>query len=701
MPKTYKEGDVLQNDKGQKIVLRNNQWVPAPPQTPQMMPGSMQTKPGGPILNAFQQQHPIRAIPSTILQSFGIDPEKVESAKSTVDALKSGAGQTTDVMGEQMFESLAKAGPLAPAHLFAKGIDATATAIEEGSKKAYDSYRTGDRYGLYQGLTQVASSLGQLALMRAGEPAAKKTLEVEGRIVRKGAQAPLGIGRVAEQFASQKHGAEVATNQQENAVAISSARQASEEATRQAAEKNHEITTKNIQDVSRARQTSEEAVRKIEEANAQTAADYEKQKLLMEAQYKRDMQKFERARSAQALTSQEKGSRPSATSEAAGATKQRLQAWSDKVGEIAGKTRDNLKTAFNKRYDAFRGTLGADPQVDWTPVQQAVKNAEDNILQGSPDSLALFRNIMKESPQLDDASVFKTTQATEATQNMKEILQKANPNMRKQILANLAAQGISEADIARTAMPGQEPIEMLPGQNIKLAHKDAWGYAQELNAKLRGSQLPQDVYRALKSVKEAIDTELQTFADSKNAGAAWKQIQFDYSEYAQRFLDKDSPAYRLMNATNPEDRLSIIAGKEGQNLIDVLHKYRGFGGDTEIAGKVRALRAAGAKIVDELVEPTRKTPPAPPELQPLPTQSSYPAVRTSEPFPTESAYPAVQPTTPFSPEEWKKKQLRSFQENMATRQTQNKWQLASLPFYRAISALYSNPAFVKLILGIK
>jgi hypothetical protein len=155
--------------------------------------------------------------------------------------------------------------------------------------------------------------------MRAGEPAAKKTLEVEGRIVRKGAQAPLGIGRVAEQFASQKHGAEVATNQQENAVAISSARQASEEATRQAAEKNHEITTKNIQDISRARQTSEEAVRKIEEANAQTATDYEKQKLLMEAQYKRDMQKFERARSAQALTSQEKGSRPSATSEAAGA----------------------------------------------------------------------------------------------------------------------------------------------------------------------------------------------------------------------------------------------------------------------------------------------------------------------------------------------------------------------------------------------
>lgn len=30
MPDTYKEGDILQNDQGQKIVLRNNQWMPVP-----------------------------------------------------------------------------------------------------------------------------------------------------------------------------------------------------------------------------------------------------------------------------------------------------------------------------------------------------------------------------------------------------------------------------------------------------------------------------------------------------------------------------------------------------------------------------------------------------------------------------------------------------------------------------------------------
>lgn len=644
----------------------------------QIAPGSIQKKPGGPILSGFQEEHPLRAIPATILQSFGIDPAKVEGAKSTIDALKYAGGQVPNEIGEQMFESLAKAGPLAPVHMLGKGIIGIEQGIKEGSQKAYQSYKNGDRFGMTEGLTRVASSLGQLALLKESK-VPEKTAELAGKGVRAVARAPIGIGPVAERFGAESRASEVAANEAAN-----------REAARQVAEKNHEIATRNVQAVSEARQTSEEAVRKIEDQNAKSAADYEQEKNRIDAQYKRDMQKFEQARSGQSLTSQGKGARPSATSEASGATRARLSAWSDKVGEIASKTQDNLRTAFNKRYDAFRNSLGENPQVNWTPVQEAVSNAEKNILQGSPESLTLFRNIMKEGPQLDEATVFRSSQKTEAAANLKEMMQSRfmDEATKRRIEAQLTAQGVPPGAVRETGTITE---------GLKIPHKDAWGYAQELNAKLHGAHLPSDVYRAVESVKEANDAVLQEAADAKNAGGAWKQIQKDYSEYAQRFLDKDSPAYKLLNATNPEDRLLIISGKEGQNLIDILHKYRGFGGDTEIAGKVRALRAAGSKIADELPEPKRGAYPEPPQPKPLPTESAYPKLTAPETLDPSK----LKSTEPFDPNEWRRQRLREYQQRLAERQPPSQWQLLQLPYFRAMSRLYSNPAFVKLILGIK
>src|SRR5215469_2416595 len=103
MPETYKEGDILQNDAGQRIVLRNNQWVPYTAQS-SFQAGAMQKRPGGPILSGPEQQHPIRAIPPAILRSFGIDPAVVESASSFPEALKSGFGGAANELGEQAFE---------------------------------------------------------------------------------------------------------------------------------------------------------------------------------------------------------------------------------------------------------------------------------------------------------------------------------------------------------------------------------------------------------------------------------------------------------------------------------------------------------------------------------------------------------------------------------------------------------------------
>ncbi len=571
--------------------------------------GLMQTKPGGPLLGGFQQEHPLRAIPPTILQSFGIDPAQVEGAKGYLDALKIAGGEATSEAGEQMFESMMKAGPLAPVHMVGKGIDAVATGIEDGSKKAFQAYQNRDRYGMAQGLTQVASSLGQMALLKESK-VPEKTAELTGKGIRGAARMPVGIGSSAEEFARSN----------------------------------------------------------VEKAAVDHAAELRK----ITQEHELEKRAFDRAKSGEAIYRTDKAP-PEISKEAGGRVsqgpvKQRLMNFSDRVGEVATKTKAAIKNSFDRRYNVFRKSLGENPQVDWTPVQLAVKDAEENILQGSPDSLSLFRNMMRESPQLDDASVFKTSQAIEATGNMKEILQKANPNMRRQILANLAQQGITEADIEAGAPAGEKPSG-LPGKEVQIPHKDAWGYAQELNAKMNGSRLPPDVFRAFKSVRKVVGEVLQDFADTKNVGPAWKQIQSDYAEYAQAFTDPDSPASKLINATNPEDRLALISGKEGQNLIDILHQFRGFGGDTEIAGKVRALQAAASKSIPELTEPKTPVYPKAPEA--------------------------------FDPAEWRRERLREYQEKLASRQPATTFQYLQLPMLRFLNAVYSNPAFIKLILGIK
>ena len=589
---------------GQMIGLKSGQWIPIPPQstaTPSFAPGSIQTKPGGPILNAFEQEHPLRAIPATILQSFGIDPEQVENAHSTIDAMKSAGGQATNEMGEQMFESLAKAGPLAPIHMLGKGIVGVEQGLKEGSIKAYQSYKNGDKFGLTQGLTQVASALGQMALMK--EPA-EKTTELTGKGVRAVARMPLGINSTAEELA--------------------------------------------VSDVNKA------------------AADHAAEVKKIDQNYNLEKRAFDRAKSGEAIYRTDKApadiNKETASRVAQGPVKQRLMNFSDRVSQIADKTQSAIKDSFNKRYNAFRKSLGDNPQVNWTPVQEAVVDAEKNILQGSPESLKLFRNIVEEGPQLDEATVFRTSQKTEAAANLKEMMRSRymDEATKRRIEAQLTAQGVP-------IEPGKGPATITEG--LRIPHKDAWGYAQELNDKMNGMHLPQDVYRSFESVKKAVDGVLQEAADAKNAGPVWKEIQSDYSEYAQRFKDKDSPVYKIIHATNPEERLAIITGKEGQNLIDALHKYRGFGGDTEIAGKVRALQAAASKVVPELTEPKQPVYPKPPAA--------------------------------FDPNDWRKQRLQEYQRRLAERQPPSMWQMAQLPYFRALSRLYSNPAFVKIVLGIK
>src|SRR4029077_618428 len=92
-----------------------------------------------------------------------------------------------------------------------------------------------------------------------------------------------------------------------------------------------------------------------------------------------------------------------------GSVYQRMTEMADKAQANVRDVDTKVRALENAKWNAFRRDVG-NPNVDWAPVQQAVIDAEQNILQGSPEKIALFKNIMQEGggqPGVSEASVFK------------------------------------------------------------------------------------------------------------------------------------------------------------------------------------------------------------------------------------------------------------------------------------------------------
>ena len=661
-----------------KFGYDGKQWVPYV--APEATPGAFQTQPGGVIQNANQpQENPLRAIPRTFLESFGVDVDKVESAKSYLAAAKGAGGDVSNAVGEGMFNSLMKAGPLAPVHMMASVIDGAAKGIENGSKKAFDSYKTGDKYGLYQGLTQVASAMAQIAMMKVGEEPIKKSTEFGAGLVRKTARMPVGIGANMEATAQaesgaalDKYSAENKETAEYNANRVAEAQKDHADAKKSIdddhAQKLREVTQRNTLAVSEGRQNHETAVRKINEAHAEATTEHAKKIADLDKDYANGVDLRKRVVG----------------------TKARLMNWSDQIGDIVDKTRDNIVEHFNQRYDAFRQSLGPNPEVNWTPMQLAVAYAKDHLLTGSPESISIFNNIMKEGPQLDEDLVARTSQRLKASENLKAMM------IGKDLDA--AAKARMEAALHDQGAPAAE--------QSSIPHKDAWGFVQELEGKIAGRQWPSDVYRALRYVADEGQKQLLETAEKAKKGTEWKALQADYANFKNKFDEPKSPASGIREARNSEVKSGIISGTNGQELSDILTEFRQFSPDKQIIAKLKNLRAA----LKNLPNPTKLSTPEYPEVPVRNPDPNVAKLNLEEP-PSKKAYPegpdykgTKEPPDrprPFSPDEWRAKRLKEFQERMGGRQPGTMWQTAQLPFFRGANWLYSNPAFVKLILGIK
>lgn len=410
---------------------------------------------------------------------------------------------------------------------------------------------------------------------------------------------------------------------------------------------NQAATDEHTAAMDKARQDYEAKVKNIEQENQKTQQEYERQ--IQEAKDKASS----KIASRQSKTVEaSKAQTASETRQAALVTKrgpvfQRLSAMADKAQANVQDVDTKVRALEGAKWNALKRQVGNTP-VDWTPVQQAVVDAEKNILQGSPENIAIFRNIMKEgegaAPSLADASVFKGRPGVDVKEFLSSI---KDPVKRDQFVREMQSSGAMSS--SQTGVPAE---------GATVPFDTARGFYTEFGEKLAGRSLPSDVRRALKYVQDAADKQIMNSvakAGGKSAALEYQQLKSNWRDYMQTFYDNDSPIRKLKEGKDPGDKLNPITGDEGERAIKLFGKYRDLGADVQSLGRIRALQKqlrslsstsksvpSGDISIDKPKEPTMKEEPRSADIPRAPELKKAPkfkasAVPTDRPLTAEEA----------------------------------------------------------------
>ena len=325
---------------------------------------------------------------------------------------------------------------------------------------------------------------------------------------------------------------------------------------------------------------------------------------------------------------------------------QRLAGMADKVADNVTKLDKTVRTAYDANWNAWRHAMG-DAEGDFTPVQAAVREAENNILKGSPESLAIFRNILKEGedPLLAQAGVFRNRGGGV---DVKDLLGSGHMSetTRNRVLQSLRDAGLDE----ETGTPIAEDVS-LPIDQIR-------GYVTELQKKMHEGRFPSgDVYRALKYVTDAGNGAVERAIKAKNPQQLpiYNQLKSNWAQYLNDFYNRDGALTKLKDAGTSDARLNLITGSQGSNLIEALGRYAKFNPDVELPGRMRSLMKQLRQLPSSTDAPVRGEFPSAPAPRPEPR---LPAAPTPKPVPEfkapELKLPEPRDITPFDPQQFRK-----------------------------------------------
>jgi hypothetical protein len=153
---------------------------------------------------------------------------------------------------------------------------------------------------------------------------------------------------------------------------------------------------------------------------------------------------------------------------------------------------------------------------------------------------------------------------------------------------------------------------------ISLSYNDLQGYREEIGRELRKGTLAPDVFDAYKRMMPMIDDAMQEIAERKGLGGAQTEARNYYRQYAQTFLDKDSPLRQAINEGKSLKREpgSVIESLRGKNAaVQTLAKY-----NPELARRANTVRgyqseAASLPAKPGKVNPLPKLTPAKPPVE--------------------------------------------------------------------------------------
>jgi hypothetical protein len=286
----------------------------------------------------------------------------------------------------------------------------------------------------------------------------------------------------------------------------------------------------------------------------------------------------------------------------------------------------------NRKFEAVKEKIGADkpgePLEPAAPLLEAVNVAQNNILRGIPETVPIFRSILK----LDE----ETSQLA---------------TLREQVMQGQGMTG-RYADLRPEQKAVVDDIAQRYGTDVSEAQPVTWGKLQRIKTaadtaiRARGTQ--PIIKEALSGVRDTVVDMMGRMAESRGATAEWQDARKFYSEWRDDFHKRTgprgsaSPIAQTLDAVDSKYiRESLLRTEEegtGDNrAVDILRKYPQFGG-TEAADLVQQMSETKKGIIkpsgEPKLKPTKPVPEGPtlrpPELKSLPQKVPKPEVDAAQ-----------------------------------------------------------------------
>lgn len=204
------------------------------------------------------------------------------------------------------------------------------------------------------------------------------------------------------------------------------------------------------------------------------------------------------------------------------------------------------------------------------------------------------------------------------------------------------------------------------------------GYDRELGRVLSSGNLPDDVFRATRELRDSIQGHMQKMADAAGVGEQNKSARTFARQYFDTFRDPSSPITKAMNATERGKTIKAFSGKD-QTGIQQLAKY-----DPELARRINTIRGyqSEASGIRNSTSPPRPEPAlAPKKTTPEPVVAKEKAI----PEPRKPLEPRVKT---ISVEDVRNAKAAGLEHRVNVLRARGDWVAGSLAGYKLLADIY-------------